>query len=231
MKTIIHLALLCMAMLMSQSCGGASHKNSDSETDLESLSNISFKTIPPIWMDSHTGKWEINRIWEIIVCDDSGTPIMYDKKMAASYDSLAFAFFYATNVAKLYSIYNSYKWEKSTFNSRAEALNKWESDFAPEIDPYLSLCLNLPIAATDDTCPSNIRDYFNELYYEYKDEDMILHVPPYAYDKTSFDFYYTDRRYQINNGYVHSPNIFISGYDGEDFPEYHGALSILLADP
>ena len=101
MKTIIHLALLCMAMLMSQSCGGASHKNSDSETDLESLSNISFKTIPPIWMDSHTGKWEINRIWEIIVCDDSGTPIMYDKKMAASYDSLCVCFLLCNKCCKI----------------------------------------------------------------------------------------------------------------------------------
>lgn len=82
MKTIIHLALLCMAMLMSQSCGGASHKNSDSETDLESLSNISFKTIPHIY--EWESKWRIGSWGCIIVCDDSGTPIMYNKKMAAS---------------------------------------------------------------------------------------------------------------------------------------------------
>lgn len=64
MKTIIHLALLCMAMLMSQSCGGTDHKNSDSETtdtetenaatekeeSSESSSGISFKIVPNIYI-------------------------------------------------------------------------------------------------------------------------------------------------------------------------------------
>lgn len=231
MKTIIHLTLLCMAMLMLQSCRGASHKNSDSETEndateesLESLSDISFKTIPDIYMDSQ-GKWKIRPLtWRIIVYDDSGTPIMYDEKMAANYDSLAFAFFYATSVVSSYCLAHFDKWFELTFNSKTEALNKWESDYAPQLDPYLTLCLNLPV--TDDTCPPQIRDWFNEPYYEYQHERMYLWVP--SYNETIYD-YHTSREYQIANGDSHPPTMYIQKFDDEDFPEYHGALSIFLA--
>ena len=222
MKTIIHLALLCMAMLMSQSCGGATHKNSDSETEndateesSENAFGIRFKTIPQI--RQYTGehddqyKWYISEI-NIIVCDVSGAPIMYDDEMGETYDSYAFAFFCAKKVADDY--YDNWNWreELDNFNSKTEALNKWESDFAPKfapkIEPYLTLCLDLPV--TDDTCPPQIQEWFNMVYYNYKDKDMYLS-----------DSGYGVRRYKIGG-----TRLRIYRYDNENFPEYHGALAI-----
>lgn len=194
MKAIIHLALLCMAMLMSQSCGGASHKNSDSETEndateesSENTFGIRFKTIPQI--SQYTGehdkqnKWYISEI-DIIVCNDSGTPIMYDDEMGETYDSYAFAFFCAKKVADKY--FDNWRNELDNFNSETEALNKWESDFAPKIDPYLALCLNMPVDA--NVCPPLIQDWFNRVYYDYKDKDIYLMDSGYGY-----------RKYQIGN--------------------------------
>ena len=194
MKTIIHLALLCMAMLMSQSCGGASHKNSDSETENDAIEEssentfgIRFKTIPQI--SQYTGehdkqyKWYISEI-DIIVCNDSGTPIMYDDEMGETYDSYAFAFFCAKKVADKY--FDNWRNELDNFNSETEALNKWESDFAPKIDPYLALCLNMPVDA--NVCPPLIQDWFNRVYYDYKDKDIYLMDSGYGY-----------RKYQIGN--------------------------------
>lgn len=222
MKTIIHLALLCMAMLMSQSCGGASHKNSDSEASdaetenaatekeesSESSSGISFKTIPHIY--EWEGKWKIGGRGYIIVCNDSGTPIMYDDEMAATYDSYAFAFFCAQEVADSYSDY-LYQYEELgtlTFNSATEALNKWESDYAPQIDPYLELCLNMPVAA--NVCPPQIQEWFNEAYYDHKDKNMYLKNSGYGF-----------RRYEIGRS-----SLRIYRFDDEDYPKYNGALAI-----
>ena len=217
MKAIIHLALLCMAMLMSQSCGGASHNNSDSETEndateesSENTFGIHFKTIPQI--SQYTGehddqyKWYISEI-DIIVCDDSGTPIMYDDEMGETYDSYAFTFFCAKKVADKY--FDNWREELDNFNSETEALNKCEeSDFVPQIEPYLTLCLDLPV--TDDTCPPQIQEWFNKTYYDYKDKDMYLSNSGYGV-----------RYYRIGGS-----RLRIYRYDDEDFPEYHGALAI-----
>lgn len=236
MKTIIHLALLCMAMLMSQSCGGASHKNSDSETDndateesLEKASGIRFKTIPALWYvnsNESSYKWKfiyptyVNGAlsYSIIVCDDSGTPIMYDDEMGETYDSYAFAFFCAKEVATYYYRYsvdgtNLTNW---CYNSPTDALiNTWERFYAPEIDPYLTLCLDLPV--TDDMCPPQtqewfpqIQEWFNKAYYDYKDKDMYLSNSGYGF-----------RYYKIGDS-----NLRIHRYGNENFPEYHGALAI-----
>lgn len=227
MKTIIHFALLCMAMLMSQSCGGASHKNSDSEASdaetenaatekeesSESSSGISFKTIPHIY--EWESKWRIGSWGCIIVCNDSGTPIMYDDKIAATYDSYAFAFFCAQEVADSYYRYHYEEFGTLTFNSATEALNKWESDYAPQIDPYLELCLNMPVAA--NVCPPQIQEWFNQAYYDHKDKNMYLKNSGYG-----FRSYVIDNPDFIGN----RPYIRIHRFDDEGHPEYNGALAI-----
>lgn len=156
-----------------------------------------------IWGDE--GKWEISTYTEpLIVCDDSGTPIMYDDENAANYDSFAFAFFCAQEVVNGYSTnFNS------TFSSESEALNKWKSDYAPQIEPYLGLCLNMPVAA--NVCPPQIQELFNEAYYDYKDENMYLEDSGYGF-----------RKYRIGNSYLR-----IYRFGDEEHPEYYGALTIL----
>ena len=218
MKTIIHLALLCMAMLMSQSCGGASHKNSDSETEndateesSENTFGIRFKTIPKVFQPNKTrypNRWLFTSDFSLIVCDNSGTPIMYDDEMGEAYDSYAFAFFCAHLVAGSYANIFRTKFDEWTPNSPTEALNKWESEFVPKIEPYLTLCLDLPV--TDDTCPPQIQEWFNKAYYNYKDKDMYL----------------SDSGYGVRDYRIGGSGLRIYRYDDENFPEYHGALAI-----
>lgn len=216
MKKLFYMALFGMVALMSQSCGGADNKNSDSETtdtetenaatekeeSSESSSGISFKIMPSIW--EYEGKWRININYKpLIVCDDSGSPIMYDDENAVNYDSFAFAFFCAKRV-----VYNYDFNINSTFSSESEALNKWKSDYAIQVEPYLGLCLNMPVAA--NVCPPHIQELFNEAYYDYKDKNMYLEDSGYGF-----------RKYRIGNS-----SLRIYRYDDEDHPEYHGALAI-----
>lgn len=217
MKKLFYMALFGMVALMSQSCGGADNKNSDSETtdtetenaatekeeSSESSSGISFKIMPSIW--EYEGKWRITINYKpLIVCDDSGSPIMYDDENAVNYDSFAFAFFCAKRVVYNYDFNNI----NSTFSSESEALNKWKSDYAIQVEPYLGLCLNMPVAA--NVCPPHIQELFNEAYYDYKDKNMYLEDSGYGF-----------RKYRIGNS-----SLRIYRYDDEDHPEYHGALAI-----
>lgn len=217
MKNLFYIALFGMVALMSQSCGGADNKNSDSETtdtetenaatekeeSSESSSGISFKIVPTIW--EYEGEWRINSPYlvPLIVCDDSGSPIMYDDENAVNYDSFAFAFFCAKSVVSNYDFNIN-----STFSSESEALNKWKSDYAIQVEPYLGLCLNMPVAA--NVCPPHIQELFNEAYYDYKDKNMYLEDSGYGF-----------REYGIGNS-----SLRIYRYDDEDHPEYHGALAI-----
>ena len=203
---------------MSQSCGGADNKNSDSETtdtetenaatekeeSSENSSGISFKIVPEIW--KYERGWRIHINYKpLIVCDDSGSPIMYDDENAVNYDSFAFAFFCAKSVVDNYDYdYN----DNSTFSSESEAFNKWKSDYAIQLEPYLGLCLNMPVAA--NVCPPHIQELFNEVYYDYKDKNMYLEDSGYGF-----------RKYIIGNS-----SLRIYRYDNEDYPEYYGALAI-----
>ena len=225
MKNLFYIALFGMVALMSQSCGGASHKNSDSEASdaetenaatekeesSESSSGISFKTIPKVFQPNKTrypNRWLFTSGFSLIVCDNSGTPIMYDDEMGETYDSYAFAFFCAHLVAGSYANIFRTKFDEWTPNSPTEALNKWESDFAPKIDPYLALCLNMPVDA--NVCPPLIQDWFNRVYYDYKDKDMYL----------------SDSGYGVRDYRIGGSGLRIYRYDDENFPEYHGALAI-----
>lgn len=231
MKKLFYMALFGMVALMSQSCGGADNKNSDSETtdtetenaatekeeSSESSSGISFKIIPElIQFDRYTpekvGKWYINRPCGIIVCDDSGTPIMYDDENAENYDSFAFAFFCANIVAHNFINKN---YDNFSFASESEALNKWESDYVPQIEPFLELCLNMPVAA--NVCPPQIQEWFNKVYYDNKDKNMYLEDSGYGF-----------RSYEIDNPNFmgNRPYIRIYRFDDESHPEYYGALAI-----
>ena len=222
------MALFGMVALMSQSCGGAGNKNSDSETTdtetenaatekeefSESSSGISFKIIPYIGehdglISELKGKWFIG-ISSVIVCDDSGTPIMYDDENAENYDSFAFAFFCADRV-----VHNFILSKDNLFNNESEAFNKWKSDYAPQIEPYLELCLNMPVAA--NVCPPQIQEWFNEAYYDHKDKNMYLENSGYGF-----------RSYEIDNPNFmgNRPYIRIHRFDDEDHPEYYGALAI-----
>lgn len=192
MKNLFYIALFGMVALMSQSCGGADNKNSDSETtesvesvdtlqaqkETNPLGELHFQIKPDVSYSDFSKTWKFT-VDYIILSNDTGEYLLYDDANGEIYDTFAFAFFC------VYEVVSSYMDSLDcNFKSEEEAYAKWDEEYAPQIEPYLELCFNMPIAV--NVCPKQIQEWFNKAYYNYKDKGMYLDDSGYGFRHYKF---------------------------------------------
>lgn len=220
MKKLFYMALFCIVALMSQSCGGAGNKNSDSETsesvesvdtlqalkETDPLGGLHFQIKPNVSYNEYSKTWQVS-VDYIILSKDTGEYLLYDDANGESYDTFAFAFFCVQEVVSSYM-----RSLDCTFKSEEEFYAKWVEEYAPQIEPYLKLCFNMPVAV--NVCPKQIQEWFNKAYYNYKDKGMYL-------DDSGYGF----RHYKFPNTSFGNVDWRFSIYRLNDEDGYDGALA------